>query len=211
MSRFPALPVLLLSLAATAQAADRIDTPTVPAEFTAAVTRYVEIHRAAVIALGPEVLHSDPAALLEQVCTFAATVTSARRCEGPGRIFTPAAAAFFRARIDAVVRETGVDVADLLDEMEQNREDNAPLPEADEPFPWNAGNIMWPSMLSRLPRLPEELEYRFIGRDLVLLDVRASLVVDVLLGALPAAGRDVPGSPASQSCDVHPDAPACWT
>jgi hypothetical protein len=39
--------------------------------------------------------------------------------------------------------------------------------------------------LDVLPELPEELEYRFAGRDLVLIDIHAELVVDVLRRALP--------------------------
>ena len=35
------------------------------------------------------------------------------------------------------------------------------------------------------PALPPELAYRFVGRDLVLVDVHANLVVDILDLALP--------------------------
>jgi len=45
---------------------------------------------------------------------------------------------------------------------------------------------MWPSMLAGLPELPGELEYRFLGRNLLIIDVLANLVVDVLDDALPA-------------------------
>jgi len=44
-----------------------------------------------------------------------------------------------------------------------------------------------PALLQALPRLPHELEYRFIGRHLILRDVDANLVVDVLENALPAS------------------------
>lgn len=39
---------------------------------------------------------------------------------------------------------------------------------------------MPPQVLQTLPRLGEGLEYRFLGRDLILLDVRARLIVDVM-------------------------------
>ena len=42
-----------------------------------------------------------------------------------------------------------------------------------------------PTLLQRLPKLPDELEYRIVGRDLILLDVRANLVVDLLQEVLP--------------------------
>jgi hypothetical protein len=45
---------------------------------------------------------------------------------------------------------------------------------------------MPPTMFMALPELPDELQYRFVGRDLVLIDLHANLVVDVLREALPA-------------------------
>jgi hypothetical protein len=46
-----------------------------------------------------------------------------------------------------------------------------------------------PLLLVNLPRLPDGLEYRFMGRDLILRDRNANLVVDFIPGALPAARR----------------------
>ena len=49
---------------------------------------------------------------------------------------------------------------------------------------------MPPDLLAVFPRLPSELDYRFVHRDLVLWDVRADLIVDVLRDAIPLeAGR----------------------
>ena len=66
---------------------------------------------------------------------------------------------------------------------------------------------MWPWVLWRLPTLPDEVEYRFIGRTLALVDVRASLIVDLLPDALPWPS---PAPPAGAPCNVHPELPACW-
>jgi len=44
---------------------------------------------------------------------------------------------------------------------------------------------MPPSLLSNLPLLPPELEYRTVGRDVVLRDVGANLIVDVVAGVIP--------------------------
>lgn len=43
-----------------------------------------------------------------------------------------------------------------------------------------------PTLLRALPPLPEGLEYRFLGRHLILRDSNANLIVDVLPNALPA-------------------------
>jgi hypothetical protein len=42
-----------------------------------------------------------------------------------------------------------------------------------------------PELLLRLPRLPEGVEYRFVGKDLVLRDVDANLIIDYLLNVVP--------------------------
>jgi hypothetical protein len=49
---------------------------------------------------------------------------------------------------------------------------NARYP-ADAPLP-----TVPPNLLANLPQLPEDLEYRIIGRDLILRDVHANLIVD---------------------------------
>src|SRR4051812_1251415 len=41
-----------------------------------------------------------------------------------------------------------------------------------------------PNILSALPALPDEIEYRFVGRDLVLLDTAAGVVLDRLPSAI---------------------------
>ena len=42
-----------------------------------------------------------------------------------------------------------------------------------------------PTLLLRLPRLPDKLAYRIVGHDFVLQDTEARLVVDFIPGALP--------------------------
>jgi hypothetical protein len=42
-----------------------------------------------------------------------------------------------------------------------------------------------PQVLQGLPKLPEEMEYRFINRHLILMDVHAHIVVDFIENALP--------------------------
>ena len=44
---------------------------------------------------------------------------------------------------------------------------------------------MPPEVLQTLPSLPEELEYRFLGEQLILLDRHAHIIVDFIIDALP--------------------------
>jgi hypothetical protein len=45
-------------------------------------------------------------------------------------------------------------------------------------------------LLEVLPALPQGLQYRLVGRDLILLDLDANLVVDILPEALPRPALD---------------------
>jgi hypothetical protein len=58
------------------------------------------------------------------------------------------------------------------------------MPVVNGRFPWLRGAGMWLCVLNALPSVPEELQYRIVGRDLVLVDVHANLVVDSLRDAL---------------------------
>ncbi len=46
-----------------------------------------------------------------------------------------------------------------------------------------------PLILVNLPRLPDGLEYRFMGRDLILRDREANVIVDFIPGAVPVLKR----------------------
>jgi hypothetical protein len=43
-----------------------------------------------------------------------------------------------------------------------------------------------PEILQTLPKLTEDLEYRFIGRHLILLDSHAHVIADFIENAVPA-------------------------
>jgi hypothetical protein len=42
-----------------------------------------------------------------------------------------------------------------------------------------------PNVLLSLPKVPEELEYRFVGKYLILRDARANIIVDFIPNAIP--------------------------
>lgn len=46
-------------------------------------------------------------------------------------------------------------------------------------------STMPPEVLQILPKMPEELEYRFVGRYLVIMDAHAHLIVDFIPNAIP--------------------------
>jgi hypothetical protein len=57
---------------------------------------------------------------------------------------------------------------------------------ANMPYPDNVPlSSIPPPVLAALPSLPPEVEYRFIGRTLILLDIESRLVIDLVDNAIP--------------------------
>jgi hypothetical protein len=146
------------------------------AVFERRVAAYVEIHRRVAATL-PR--NGDAAAL-------AAALRAARPRAGAGDVFVPAAAWTIRAQVLNAVARNAAD-SDILQRAAAERRSGIRAI-VNERFPGNAGRMLPPFMLGVLPPLPAELEYRLAGGDLVLLDVDADLVVDVLGTVLPGAG-----------------------
>jgi hypothetical protein len=178
--------LLLVVLATPGHALEGASTTQpVPAEFVDYVNYYAALQRMAIAELGPPLMCSDAEQLLRQQRRIANAMRAARPVAHAGDFFTPAVSRYFRARVEAVVWDTGLDVTMSIEAPDEGEVVMTPVLRVWKAVPWNTGPVMWPSMLRALPELPPDLEYRFIGRDLVLIDVLANLVVDVLHNALP--------------------------
>jgi len=169
-----------LSAAQRTDAADRHREYEAVSRFLNAANEYVVIHRI-VEPLAPGLL-CLPEETYAAVNALAAIPLDARPAPREGDIFLPDVADLFRRRIAGMFR--GNEDNPAYPEMNE-QELIVPPVVVNEPLPWGAGNVMLAWLTATLPALPEDLEYRFVGRDLVLLDLRANIVVDILRGALP--------------------------
>jgi hypothetical protein len=107
-------------------------------------------------------------------------IREARKSTGQGEIFTPDISAEFHHLI-SMSMESGAKLH--IGQSLRHAEPVHVTLHANERYPEHLPlQSMPPSLLENLPRLPAEIEYRITGRDLILLDVKASLVVDVLPG-----------------------------
>jgi hypothetical protein len=150
--------------------------------FDQSVQDYMALHRRLARRTPPLQVTADPARIRTAVDALGHAIQTERSGARRGDVFTAPVAELLRRRIACALGS--FDAAALIREMEEDDEGTVPQLRVNEPFPWNSGNAMWLSMLIVLPQLPEELEYRFVGADLVLIDVRADLIVDILEGAL---------------------------
>lgn len=124
----------------------------------------------------------DPAQIHKHQKELAARIIKALPDWRQGAIFTPEISAFFKARIAAVVN--GRDGANIKGAIFDDAPGNIPVKVFTE-YPTGVPIATLPAqMLSHFPVLPKELEYRFIGTDLILMDIAAFLIVDVIPNAI---------------------------
>lgn len=181
-------------------------------EFARATYAYANLHRTVAASLLPEETCADPEETQRRVGQLAEALRSERSAARAGDVFTPALASIFRRRLaDAIHQSTFR--GEVLEPQQAPQDE--PRLEVNDAFPWIAGQGMPSAILATLTPLPPELEYRFVYRDLVLLDVGANLIVDILENALPLppGGHEAvePCPEPSVSCAVHPDLPTCWS
>jgi len=175
--------VLAFALGSTATDAGGI------AAFDAKVTDYLRIRQEIASRLPPERTFDDPGQMLHERAELRSAIRKARADARPGGVFTPDAAPAFRRIIAATIVASGVDPDDLVERFNDDRTPGARPPAVNKRYDWRLGAWMWPALLRELPRLPPELEYRIVDDDLVLIDLHASLVVDILKDALDVGGE----------------------
>jgi len=140
------------------------------------------------VVTGPRV-SSDRQEILQAADALAGAIQTARAAARQGDIFSPAIAADFRRQIRSVLTRDGRRVDDLLADRAPEHQRPLVQPIVNGRFDWELDAVMPPALIADLPPLPDELQYRFVGRDLMLIDIVAGLVVDILPRALPHVDR----------------------
>jgi hypothetical protein len=158
--------------------------------FLQRVDTYISLHRRLEAALPPQVTTGDLEALFAPRTTLAAAIRKARRGAAQGDIFTAGVALYFRRTVTAALERGGID--DLLAIVDEENE-TVVLPTVNGDYPAGASiSFVPPCVLAALPPLPVELEYRFLGRALVLVDGHAGLIVDFVPQAFDTGSEPTP-------------------
>jgi hypothetical protein len=90
-----------------------------------------------------------------------------------------------RRLIHTALQDAHIDAHALMEDLARDHAADARRPVVGEPFDWRVGHWMPPSVLHALPPLPAPLEYRFVGSDLVVIDVHSGEVRGLLWNVLP--------------------------
>jgi hypothetical protein len=154
-------------------------------QWTLNVEGYLEIRQQAVRVAPLPRISSDPAEFLMRRMALAVEIRARRAGARVGDLFTTEVGRTFRKQIARALTDHQIAIADLLADLRSETMPGAPLPAVNERFAWQLGAAMPPCVLAALPELPKELQYRLVGRDLILIDLDATLVIDILPGALP--------------------------
>ena len=150
------------------------------AEFNRRVSDYTQLTSQAAAAVPPERVFDDPTEMLEARASLRKALRAARPNARPGDVVGGCAGHMLRQIIAAALARPGVDPVELKRQFAADRPPGAKRPVVNHRYDWRLGAWMWPALLRDLPPLPGDLEYRIVDDDLVLVDVRASFVVDIL-------------------------------
>ena len=152
-------------------------------EFDDAIAQYLALRQALRSEVPGPVKDSTAVQLNSASDALAGAIQRSRAKAQVGAIFSEPVAAAIKRRINELVR-TGKLAAVLAGIDDDGAASPAPAVHLRLPSVTQLAT-MPPSLLAVLPPLPRELEYRIVGRHLVLRDVDASLLLDYIPNAVP--------------------------
>jgi len=112
------------------------------------------------------------------------SVRAARTGSKQGDIFTPEAVALIRG----IIRDEfkGKDRVELRKTVLVESEVKALPLRVNYPYPEVKEQLeMPPTLLLKLPQLPKQIRYRFVGRNMLLVDRENGLIIDYMTNAIP--------------------------
>ena len=152
-------------------------------EFTVRAEDYAQTRRGLAGPFGAIDVTKTPKEISDRESALAAAIRQARSDAKLGDIFTPRAAPIIKERIKATYKSSP-QVRDTRQDAEVELPDFTPEVNMFYPTTYPLATFP-PTLLTVLPELPKELEYRIVTHHLILRDVEANTIVDVLPNAVP--------------------------
>lgn len=151
--------------------------------FEERLKEYIKVRQEAQRKLPKLSSESQPAEIAAHAKGLQANIMTARVGAKPGEIFTTDIAGHIRSLIKDEF--TGARLKALREGVLGSDVKGVPI-RVNVLYPETKELIeMPPTLLLKLPLLPKELTYRFVGRNLLLVDKEAMLIVDYMPSALP--------------------------
>lgn len=151
-------------------------------EFKKRIDAYMKIHNEAEGKVPNLKKTDDPKEISDREKALGQMIMTLRANAQPGDVFAPDYQPYFIKIVqDDFKGRSAADrkamISELPAKMKIDINTVYPTTQPLETFP--------PALLSKLPDLPPELEYRIVGRSLLLRDVKANLIVDILRDVVP--------------------------
>jgi hypothetical protein len=156
------------------------------ADFRKRVDAYVKLRNDAEKGAADLDSRSKPEEIVSAETTLAHRVRAARAGARRGDIFTPATQAMFKRLLGPRLTK-GKDGAENKAAIKEDSPARREVPfKVNGDYPKEAAlSTVPPDVLLALPPLPEDVQYRFVGKHLILLDGKANLIIDFMLNAIP--------------------------
>jgi hypothetical protein len=152
--------------------------------FDEQVAAYMAVRHHVEQRLPPPTVTANATNIVEAQSVLAHELRKARPRAQAGDFFSPDISSEFRRRIHRVLDQRGVSENGLAADLQRESPESLCTLSVNGNFDWRFGSMMPTVVLEALPDVPWPLQYRFVCRDLVLLDVDAGLIVDILPDAL---------------------------
>jgi len=159
-------------------------TDTVFADFAKRVDGYMKLRKSVADSVGELDPTKSQAEITARATKLANSIIAARAQAKPGDIFTPELSAL----IATLIKQEYSRRPDSVRETREDQQDELPdfVPKVNQVYPTTYPLATFPAtLLPILPPLPKALEYRIVQHYLVLRDVEANVILDVMPNAVP--------------------------
>jgi hypothetical protein len=151
-------------------------------QFERNTEEYVQMRERVASAFEAKKKSDEPAEIEARRDALAAAIREERQAAKAGDVFTPDVKQYLLAIIRQQAKGDTKEATEDGNPAEEGKQVKLAVNGA---YPENAPLSTMPaSLLQRLPKLPKDLEYRFVGRSLILYDSLSGLIVDYIPDAL---------------------------
>jgi hypothetical protein len=152
--------------------------------FNDQIASYMSIRSRVQEHVGVPYVSADSTDIATMQAAMADGIRKARPNAKPGDFFSPDVRVEFRRRIQHALESRNGFGFGVMTDLERASPARFCALTVNGNFDWRFGEMIPDALIEALPDLPWPLQYRFACRNLVLLDLDASLIVDVLPDAL---------------------------
>lgn len=172
---------------AVAALAHSADEPFPRQEFDERISQYLKLRKKAAEGIPKLNAKAEPEQIQARKLALAQSIRSARPEAKQGTVFAPAIQQYVLRIVRSEMRgKAGVPAKKAAKEGNPPVEGHPVAVKVNGAYPDSAPVSTVPAtLLLRLPELPKELDFRFVGRHLILRDAEAGIIIDFISDVIP--------------------------